>query len=501
MFCYVERIFTRINTVDNHINATRNNIVNEITNFLYKHKKEKHNTSNLQVQICKDVQCFKKFLSNNKDIIVIKSDKTKQLIILYKKQYNEKMSTLLNDKNTYRTIRTDPGPNLVDKINDYLKKLEKLKYIDKNFKLQLAPTHYTTPRIHGLLKIHKDDKPLRPIINNINVPTNQLAKFLNKSLNYLNSLNEYDVKSAWELKEKIKSLNIENLNDIDIVSFDVQSLFINIPLHKMIELVEQNWQHIEEYTLIKNKRLFIEGIKLCTFNNYFTYNETYYRQIFGLPMGSSLSVNLSGIILNHLLDTQLNKTPIKPLLITKYIDDLLIILPKGQYSQLLDVFNDFNDRLKFTVEIPKQSQINFLDMSIIIDNDNNIIRTKWYKKDKSSDRLLNYHSNHPKSQIINTMNNYIYRAIKLTYTPFLKEIKQKIYDILLNNFYPKHLINKSWFTILNNIQRLEVTTNNTTPQDNHQKTGNADAENGKEDMNKKNKPIFRQSLITQFIPR
>ncbi|XP_071053568.1 tigger transposable element-derived protein 1-like [Onthophagus taurus] len=44
-----------------------------------------------------------------------------------------------------RTNRSDPGPPLVDKINDYLRRLEKLNYIDKPLKLKLAPTHFITP--------------------------------------------------------------------------------------------------------------------------------------------------------------------------------------------------------------------------------------------------------------------------------------------------------------------------------------------------------------------
>ncbi|XP_071054425.1 uncharacterized protein [Onthophagus taurus] len=336
-----------------------------------------------------------------------------------------------------------------------------MNYIDKPLKLKLAPTHFITPRIHGLIKIHKQDKPLRPIVNNINGPTYALSKFLNSSLNNLNSMNDYDIKNSLELKEKLKSLHLDNHIKYDIVSFDVQSLFTNIPLQKMIELVETNWEHIEDHTVIKNKKLFIEGIKLCTFNSYFKQDNNYYRQIYGLPMGSSLSVNLSGIVLNDLITTQLKTTKIKPILIAKYIDDLLLILPKNEYPKLLDTFNSYNDRLKFTVEMPDNDKLPFLDIVLVMNRNNSSIATKWYKKEIASNRLLNFHSNHPKSQIINTMNNYIKRAISVTDNAFLKEIRKQLYNILLENFYPKRLVNDAWYRIKNSIDNVNQDNNTT----------------------------------------
>jgi hypothetical protein len=39
-----------------------------------------------------------------------------------------------------------------------------------------------TPKLHTLIKTHKEDKPIRPIINSIQAPSYQLAKYLNKKI-------------------------------------------------------------------------------------------------------------------------------------------------------------------------------------------------------------------------------------------------------------------------------------------------------------------------------
>ncbi|XP_071051221.1 putative autophagy-related protein 11 isoform X2 [Onthophagus taurus] len=522
MIIDIEKVFINLKTSENHINITRSNIINEISNYLDRNNKNMKNKQSLTLNnnrtfsifhntVIKDMIFLKRFLTQHKDIVIIKTDKTKQIAFLYKSEYNDKMKELLNDIDTYKTSRLDPGPNLVNRINDYLKILEKKGFITKQQKLRLSPNHYVTPRIHGLLKAHKDNNPLRPIINNINGPTNALSIFLNKSLNNLNDENHYDVKNAFMLKKRLDELEIENYEDIDIVSFDAKSLFTNIPLKLMLKIIDENWNKIENFTCIKDKKIFLDGIKLCTHNSYFKFNNTFYKQIYGLPMGSNLSVNLSGIVMNSLLDTQLNDTFIKPFLITKYIDDLLIILPKNQYKQLLVKFNEYNPRLQFTVETLHNEQIAYLDMNITINKEHNKIYTSWYKKDISSNRTLHYLSNHPRTQIINTINNLIRRAINLTDDIYMKEIKTKIYNILLENAYPRTLINNIWYNNYNKVkQSIPINTQQSNIDNVEQRSNlNGDqiiakmrpSKHNNASIDNKNKGVTQtQTKITDYLP-
>jgi len=95
----------------------------------------------------------------------------------------------------------------------------------------------------------------------------------------------------------------------------------------------------------------------------------------------------------------------------------------------------------------------FLDLTII--KLNNSLKTKWHKKDIASNRLLNYYSNHPSHMKQNTIKNLINKALLLTDSPYLNEIKNKLKIILIDNLYPLNIINK----LINNFNKQ--TTNKT----------------------------------------
>ena len=48
----------------------------------------------------------------------------------------------------------------------------------QKYLLQIKPI---APILNALIKIHKDNKPIRPVINNIQAPLYKLAKYLKKN--------------------------------------------------------------------------------------------------------------------------------------------------------------------------------------------------------------------------------------------------------------------------------------------------------------------------------
>jgi len=48
--------------------------------------------------------------------------------------------------------------------------------------IQIKPIE---PKLGALIKTYKEDKPIRPVINNIQAPSYKLAKHLNKKLSQL----------------------------------------------------------------------------------------------------------------------------------------------------------------------------------------------------------------------------------------------------------------------------------------------------------------------------
>ena len=86
--------------------------------------------------------------------------------------------------------------------------------------------------MYGLPKVHKPNFPLRPIISAIGTHSYKLAKFLIPLLRPF-STNTFTINDTFSFVKELRELKI-NTNDVIMASFDVKSLFTNIPLVRSI---------------------------------------------------------------------------------------------------------------------------------------------------------------------------------------------------------------------------------------------------------------------------
>ena len=165
-------------------------------------------------------------------------------------------------------------------------------------------------QFYGLAKIHKlkvnqgiDDLPLRPIISNIGTATYDLTKYLGKLLSPL-SKSSYTVSSTDEL---VNSSKMKVLHDCDLVSFDVTSLFTNVPLEYAIDVILRK---VYEEKLIKTdipKKEMKELLLLCTKNVHFEFNGQTFQQLDGVATGSPLGPVIVGIFMVELENTLVSR--------------------------------------------------------------------------------------------------------------------------------------------------------------------------------------------------
>ncbi|KAG5347140.1 COX1 oxidase, partial [Acromyrmex charruanus] len=73
----------------------------------------------------------------------------------------------------------------------------------------------------------------------------------------------------------------------------------------------------------------------------------------------------------------------------RYVDDIVLVVHKEKVEGILELFNSYHERLKFTVDFGDENGINFLDVKLMS------IIFHIYKKPTNSGRYLNYFSNHP----------------------------------------------------------------------------------------------------------
>ena len=140
-------------------------------------------------------------------------------------------------------------------------------------------------------KLKKEDDDiskltLRPIISNIGTATYELAKYLSRFLEPL-SKNEYTILNTSDLIGRLR--NEEQIPpNYALVSFDVQSLFTNVPLNRTLDIImERIYKNNDIITDIPSKDL-KDLLLLCTKQVHFQYDGSNYLQSEGVAMGSPL---------------------------------------------------------------------------------------------------------------------------------------------------------------------------------------------------------------------
>ena len=170
-------------------------------------------------------------VSKRDDVIIVKQDKGRRVVLIDKNKYTEKCMLFLNTKQ-FKKLDNDPTKTTEGKIQRMLKRI-KAKLCEYEYKF-LYPSGWSTRKFVGTAKIHKaprngtiDQLPIIPIVSNLNTATYQLAKHPSKILLPLRE-SEHTIKSTRHFMEMIKRKKVPER--FQMVSFDVKSLFTNVPL-------------------------------------------------------------------------------------------------------------------------------------------------------------------------------------------------------------------------------------------------------------------------------
>jgi hypothetical protein len=266
--------------------------------------------------------------------------------------------------------------------------------------------------------------------------------------------NDFNIKNSFECVEILNQTRVPD--GYMLVSLDVIQLFPSIPLNLITRAIEKRWTTISEYTSI-TLTYFLELINLCYNYSYCQYDNKYFRQLKGLPMGSGLSPIVSDLVMTDLIKNTMEKLEFRIPLILKYVDDLVLLIPKDKQDIILTTFNNYCRKIQFTMETEIDNELPYLDI-LIKRTETNELMTEFYMKPSSSGRLVNYLSNHPYLHKTNIVLGLIHSVVKLDNVRNELEKHQKIKMILQKNNYPKSLINSL-------IKRYKIkNTMTTTPQ-------------------------------------
>ena len=398
-------------------NKARTDIINEI-NKLKQNKKLNNKNNNI---IKHEINNINTKLKQN-DVVIKRADKSNSIIVISKEQYNNKVQTFIN-KNNWSKINKDPTTS----YNNIIKKMIKTNnqiFTNPQTNRKLTTNNPKPPILNGLIKLHKPDKPIRPVINFKTAPSYKISKHLTNLLKDKIKLNnKHTIKNTIELTDKLQTIKITD--NTKLYSFDITDMYSNIPITDTINIIEQTLNKNKEskkyITQLKNI------LKTITEQNYFTFEEHIYKIHDGLIMGSPISAIMSEIFLQNIdnkIQNIINKYDNKGHWF-RYVDDgLCIINNNTNPDNILQELNKLHKNLKFTIETENNRTLNYLDLNLQIIN--NELTYSIYRKPTLCNQAINNKSNFPNQHKYAIFYSLIYRMLKIPLNTHNRNNERKI---------------------------------------------------------------------------
>ena len=278
--------------------------------------------------------------------------------------------------------------------------------------------------------------------------------------------NSFTVRDSFSFAKEISCLTFNS--NFHMASFDVTSLFTNIPLQETIDIIlfeifENEDNNFNLSVSMKNEKIlacslfgnenekvyftksqFKELLELATLDNHFYFNGEIYKQIDGVAMGSPLGPTLANVFMSHMEKRWLKDCPLefKPILYRRYVDDSFLLFNSDQHiQQFLEYLNNKHESIKFTVELSKNNILPFLDIKI--KKESNGFSTSIYRKPTFTGLMSKYNDFAPITYKENLIYTLVCRAFHISsdYLSFHLEI-ETLKNFLRKNSYPLDFIEK-----------------------------------------------------------
>ena len=167
------------------------------------------------------------------------------------------------------------------------------------------------------------------------------------------------INNILDLKLKLNSFTIPD--DYIFLSLDVTSLFTSLftPLQLVLDSLDRRFDSLHNKCKIPFNEI-VTCTKFLFNNTFFSFNNDYYRQIDGTPMGSPISPLFADIVMDDLemfcLRILKDNHDVNPLFYFRYVDDTIMCINKKHIDLVLKTFNSYNNKLQFTYELEQDKK-------------------------------------------------------------------------------------------------------------------------------------------------
>ena len=387
-------------------------------------------------------------LSNDDNIVICKFDKGNGVVILDKNDYIKKCNDILSDTSKFEKLDCTQITDIILKKRSSLQNyVYRYLHYDKNDEIDkktydvLYDVGSSPGKFYGLVKVHKDGYPIRPVVSMINTPEYGLAKWLDTFIQP-NIPNHYMLNSTEHFVNVLKDFPFYSGDKL--VSFDVKSLYTNVPLKETVDIVTKYVYSKESVCIPPIPKTIFRKLLLKVTEGNFMFNGECYKQVDGLAMGGPLGPSLANFFLAHLEKTKMfNNCPytMHPKLYLRYIDDVFAVFDsKQQHDDFFSYINCLHSNLEFTVELATHS-LPFLDVDVAISNDN--VNLCIYRKKTNTNVLLNFGAITPFKWKESLIFGALHRALKIcSSTSLFNQEVNKLCHIFHKNGYPVNFFNR-----------------------------------------------------------
>ena len=403
-------------------------------------------------------------LQRSRHTLTIKpADKNLGVVLMHTNDYITQCMLHLTDSTTYRLATNYPAEDIKRELQHavaaYKPQLETRHKHLYSF-LRDGPRQPRTPHFYGIPKIHKTFQklpPMRPIVSQTSSILSHTAQFIDYILQPLaRSYPDY-LHNSTGLSLVLQDLSVPD--DALLVSIDVVSLYPSIPQSQCLDIIYKEMHtHSDLFTVDPN--LLIRLLHININYNYFAFSHLIFQQVKGTAMGAAFSPTIANIFMSTIMRDFLRTQDIKPLVLTRYIDDSFLVWTgtTQELTHFLSQLNSFHPNLRFTHEHSSHT-INFLDLTIFKSPHfslTNILDTKTYQKPLNLYQYLHFSSTHPSNVFKSIIRGECIRYARTntsyeTFAATVHMFKQR----LGKRGYPHIFVNKVIKTVnYNNRQKL-----------------------------------------------
>ena len=408
----------------NHLRAMAFNLINLEEQQVYKDKRK--------INIIKDLK---------KKVVLLSPDKGNGVVVMDILDYKQSMSHLFSDRQKFHILAEDPTNTRFASIQSYVRSLRKRNEITEDEYKLMYPKNAKVGRAHGSAKVHKQFEripPLRPIVDTIGSTHYGVGKYISNLLHPL-TLNEYHLKDSFAAAERINAIPEHLFQEgYQFVSFDVKSLFTNVPLDKTINVILDRVYKEKVIQTTLKKRTLKKLIKDTCSKTAFLCDGIIYEQIDGVSMGASLGPVLANIIMTELekivVDDLVKSGKIK--FYARYVDDTLLLVKPEDLNDIQARFNNFHKNLEFTVDKFDDCVPHFLDLEIHPDG------ISIYRKETHTAQFVNFESFTKWNHKIAWIRSLANRAKRLCTPNKLADEIKNIKRFASYNGFPRWIVNK-----------------------------------------------------------